>query len=70
MLKASGSESGVEAKGKISTPVPLCDMVVVWARVAREEVGSGWFGDVFCGPAHGLYVGCAGKRRTQDDSPG
>lgn len=38
-------------------------------KVATKEVRSGCFGDVFCGPADGLSMGYAGKRRSKDDSP-
>ena len=33
-----------------------------------KEVGSVWFGDVFCGPDDGLNVGYA-RKRTKDDRP-
>lgn len=44
------------------------ERVVVRTRVAKEEVGNGWLGVVFCGAAD-FWMWDAGKRKAEDDSP-
>lgn len=57
------------AKRQISIPVVQVKDGGGLDKVATKEVRSGCFGDVFCGPADGLSMGYAGKRRSKDDNP-